>query len=101
MKIVLKKRSESKSENSDHNESEKIVDEDEDEDKKLLDEVIDASKTIVDEKYDNCVKDGLDEEEACQQSNDDITRVVKREFYKRYTTYLKLAVHLENSNVHE
>jgi hypothetical protein len=43
----------------------------------------------------------LDEEEACQQSNDDITRVVKREFYKRYTTYLKLAVHLENSNVHE
>jgi hypothetical protein len=29
MKIVLKKRSESKSENSDHNESEKIVDEDE------------------------------------------------------------------------
>ena len=100
MKIVLKKRSESKSENSDHNESEKIVDEDEGY-KKLLDEVIDASKTIVDEKYDKYVKDGLDEEEACQQSNDDITRVVKREFYKRYTTYLKLAVHLENSNVHE
>jgi hypothetical protein len=41
MKIVLKKRSESKSENSDHNESEKIVDEDEGY-KKLLVEVIDA-----------------------------------------------------------
>ena len=76
----------SESENSDQDESEEIVDENEGY-KKLLDEAIDASKTIFDEKYDKCVEDGLDEEEACQQSNDDIKRIVKREFYKRYTTY--------------
>lgn len=69
--------------------------------KELLYDAIDAAKPMFDEKYDKCLEDGMDENETCQQSNDDITRFVQKEFYKRYTTYLKLAVHLESSNVHE
>jgi hypothetical protein len=64
-------------------------------------DAIDAAKPMFDEKYDKCVEDGMDENETCQQSNDDITRFVQKEFYKRYTTYLKLATYLENSDVHE
>ena len=34
-------------------------------------------------------------------NNDHIAGFAQREFYKRYTTYLELAIHLEKSNVHE
>lgn len=91
---------ESENENDEEDDDEESVDENEGY-KKLLDEAIDTAKIKFDENYDKCVEDGLDEDEACQQSNEDITGVVKREFYKRYTNYLKLAIHLENSNVHE
>jgi hypothetical protein len=121
-------------------------------------DAIDAAKPMFDEKYDKCVEDGMDENETCQQSNDDITPFhtclysifltltiytsrylkenkkkhesrlpldiclfafiinfkvivqqsndditpfVQKEFYKRYTTYLKLAIYLENNDVHE
>ena len=69
--------------------------------KELLYDAIDAAKPMFDEKYDKCLEDGMDENETCQQSNDDITRFVQKEFYKRYTTYLKLAIYLENNDVHE
>jgi hypothetical protein len=91
---------ESEIENSDDDDSEETVDENEGY-KKLLYDAIDAAKPMFDEKYDKCVEDGMDENETCQQSNDDITRFVQKEFYKRYTTYLKLATYLENSDVHE
>jgi len=55
---------------------------------KLLNDAIDTAKARFDEKYDKCVEDGMDEADACQQSNEDITRMVQNEFYKRYTTYL-------------
>jgi hypothetical protein len=42
--------------------------------KELLYDAIDAAKPMFDEKYDKCVEDGMDENETCQQSNDDITR---------------------------
>ena len=91
---------ESENENSDQDDSEYTVDENEGY-KGLLNDAIDAAKSRFGEKYDKCVEDGMDENEACQQSNDDITRFVQKEFYKCYTTYLELAIHLEKSNVHE
>jgi len=69
--------------------------------KGLLNDAIDAAKPRFDEKYDTCVEDSMDKDKACQQSNEDITRFVQKEFYKRYTTYLELAIHLEKSKVHE
>jgi hypothetical protein len=91
---------ESEIENSDDDDSEETVDENEGY-TKLLYDAIDAAKPMFDEKYDKCVEDGMDENETCQQSNDDITRFVQNEFYNRYTTYLKLATYLENNDVHE
>lgn len=91
---------ESESENSDQDDSEDTVDENEGH-KGLLNDAIHAAKTRFDEKYDKCVEEGMDENEACQQSNDDISRFVQKEFHKRYTTYLELAIDLEKNNIHE
>jgi len=91
---------ESESENSDQDNSEYTVDENEG-DKGLLNDAIDAVKSRFGEKYDKCVEDGMDENEACQQSNDHMTGFVQKEIYKRCTSYLELAIHLEKSNVHE
>ena len=91
---------ESEIENGDDDEGVENADENEGF-KQLLSDAIDAVKPKFDESYDKLVKDGMDEDEALQQGNEDVTRLIKRDFNKRYTNYLKLAVYLQNSDVNE
>ena len=91
---------ESQSENDDtDDDNEETVDDNEGY-KKLLNDAIDTTQTTWDKKYEKYIKDGFDKKEACDQSNEEITSLVQREFYKRYSAYLKLAIHLDKNDVH-
>ncbi|CAG2202734.1 unnamed protein product [Mytilus edulis] len=62
--------------------------------KSLLHEAIDTAKDTWDTKYDKYVKEGMNEEDAIQRSNEKISHIVQRQFFKRYTKLLKLIVPL-------
>ncbi|CAG2213573.1 unnamed protein product [Mytilus edulis] len=68
--------------------------------KTLLHEAIDTAKDTWDTKYDKYVKEGMNEEDAIQRSNEKISHIVQRQFFKRYTELLKLIVPLDESKVH-
>ncbi|CAG2189647.1 unnamed protein product [Mytilus edulis] len=68
--------------------------------KTILHAAIDTAKDTWDKKYDKYVKEGMNEEDAIQQSNQKISPLVQRQFFKRYTELLKLIVPLDKSNVH-
>ncbi|VDI72109.1 Hypothetical predicted protein [Mytilus galloprovincialis] len=68
--------------------------------KSLLHEAIDTAKDTWDTKYDKYVKEGMNEEDAIQRSNEKISHIVQRQFFKRYTELLKLIVPLDESKVH-
>ncbi|CAG2237956.1 unnamed protein product [Mytilus edulis] len=68
--------------------------------KTILHAAIDTAKDTWIQIYDKYVKEGMNEEDAIQQSNQKISPLVQRQFFKRYTELLKLIVPLDKSNVH-
>ncbi|CAC5385559.1 unnamed protein product [Mytilus coruscus] len=68
--------------------------------KTLLHAAIDTAKDTWDKEYDKYVKEGMDKEDVIQRSNQKITPLVQRQFFKRYTDLSKLIVPLDESNVH-
>lgn len=74
--------------------------EDEDADNIDENEAVDTVETIWDNKYEKYIEKGIDEKDTVQESNNKITPLVQRQFFKRYGEALKQIVPLERSNTH-